>query len=56
MIVIVLSKPSVIALSECSDYLTFIFTRECNETSIAGGQKALAHSGHSMACKILHIW
>ena len=25
------------------------FTRECNETSIAGGQKALAHSiGHSI--------
>ena len=24
--------------------VSFIFTRECNETSIAGGQKALAHS------------
>ena len=30
------------------------FTRECNETSIAGGEKALTHSlAHSLAHSIL---
>ena len=46
----------VYAIYGCLRSSLFIFTRECNETSIAGGQNSLAHSGHSMACKILHIW